>query len=152
MSVIFKMKNPIFNAHDLYVMVRLSMIKYFPYEATNIKPWEVLTIYLQKAQGLDFEIDNEPDVRGLTFRGKSYDMYKDLEKEEEGPFHSAAWYASQVAKWHQQDLGELDVDLNLMRSWLRLNDYVKENLPTDKFLQQEFLIIADVAAERKNSR
>ncbi|ENZ8266665.1 hypothetical protein ACHA0G_004566 [Escherichia coli] len=152
MSVMFKMKNPIFNAHDLYVMVRLSMIKYFPYEATNIKPWEVLTIYLQKAQGLDFEIDNEPDVRGLTFRGKSYDMYKDLEKEEKGPFHSAAWYASQVAKWNQQDLGELDVDLNLMRSWLKLNDYVKENLPTDKFLQQEFLIIADVEAERRNSR
>jgi hypothetical protein len=152
MSVMFKMKNPIFNAHDLYVMVRLSMIKYFPYEATNIKPWEVLTIYLQKAQGLDFEIDNEPDVRGLTFRGKSYDMYKDLEKEEKGPFHSAAWYASQVAKWNQQDLGELDVDLNLMRSWLKLNDYLKENLPTDKFLQQEFLIIADVEAERRNSR
>ncbi|EFD5217224.1 hypothetical protein FY855_13970 [Escherichia coli] len=152
MSVMFKMKNPIFNAHDLYVMIRLSMIKYFPYDTTDIEPGEVLSIFLQKAQGLDIEIENEPDVRGLTFRGKSYDIYKDLEKEEKGPFHSPAWYVAQVAKWHQQDLGALDTDIDRMRGWLKQNDYVKDNLPTDKFLQQEFLIIADVAAERKNSR
>ncbi|WP_162534923.1 hypothetical protein [Escherichia coli] len=53
MSVMFKMKNPIFNAHDLYVMIRLSMIKYFPYDTTDIEPGEVLSIFLQKAQGLD---------------------------------------------------------------------------------------------------
>ncbi|EDR1154771.1 hypothetical protein C7V33_005008, partial [Salmonella enterica] len=76
MSVMFKIKNPIFNAQALYTMVRLSMIKYFPYETTGIEPGEVLSIYLQKVQGLDFEIENEPDVRGLTFRGRSYDMYK----------------------------------------------------------------------------
>ncbi|ELU4002645.1 hypothetical protein QO647_004434 [Salmonella enterica] len=151
MSGMFKIKNPIFNAQALYTMVRLSMIKYFPYETTGIEPGEVLSIYLQKVQGLDFEIENEPDVRGLTFRGRSYDMYKDLEKEEKGPDHSAAWYASQVAKWHQQNLGELNTDLDRMRTWLRLNDYVKDNLPTDKFLQQEFLVIADAAAERRKS-
>ncbi|HCD6897458.1 TPA: hypothetical protein NDW55_004911 [Klebsiella pneumoniae] len=156
MSVMFKMNNPIFNAHDLYVMIRLSMIKYFPYETTDIEPGEVLSIYLQKAQGLDIEIENGPEeegwVRRLIFSGKSYDIYKDIEKEEKGPFHSPAWYVSQVAKWRPQELRELNTDLDRMGSWLRLNDYVKDNLPTDKFLQQEFLIIADVAAERKNSR
>lgn len=151
MSVIFKMKNPIFNAHDMYVMVRLSMIKYFPYEAMNIEPGEVLSIYLQKARGLDIEIENEPNERGLTFRGKSYDMYKDMEKEEPGPDHSAVWYVIQVSKWHKQDIGLLNDDLNMMREWLEANDYVKKNRPTDKFLQQEFLVIADAAAERRKS-
>lgn len=47
MSVMFKIKNPIFNAQALYTMVRLSMIKYFPYETTGIEPGEVLSIYLQ---------------------------------------------------------------------------------------------------------
>ncbi|ECC1675621.1 hypothetical protein FNX24_21710 [Salmonella enterica] len=152
MSVTVKMKNPIFNAHDLYVMVRLSKIKYLPYEATDIETEEVLTIYLQKALGLDFEIENEPDARGLTFRGKSYDLYKDLEKEEKGPDHSAAWYASQVAKWNTDDLSKLGTDLNYMRTWLELNDYIKKFLPTDKFLQQEFLVIADVAKEKREGR
>lgn len=145
MSVMFKMKNPIFNAHDLYVMIRLSMIKYFPYDTTDIEPGEVLSIFLQKAQGLDIEIENEPDVRGLMFRGKSYDIYKDLEKEEKGPFHSPAWYVAQVAKWCPTKLHELDCDLDCMRRWLNNNDYIKDNLPTDKFLQQAFLIIAGVA-------
>ncbi|EOX5613670.1 TPA: hypothetical protein MCB68_005392 [Klebsiella pneumoniae] len=156
MSVMFKMKNPIFNAHDLYVMIRLSMIKYFPYDTTGIEPGEVLSVYLQKAQGLDIEIENGPEenglVRCLIFSGKSYDIYKDIEKEENGPFHSPAWYVSQVAKWRAFELRDLHDDMDRMRSWLILNDYVKENLPTDKFLQQEFLIIADVAAERKSSR
>ncbi|CAD5789205.1 hypothetical protein [Escherichia coli] len=52
-----------------------------PFVTTDIEPGEVLSIYMQKAQGLDFEIENEPDVRGLTFQSRSYDMYKDLEKE-----------------------------------------------------------------------
>lgn len=66
--------------------------------------------------------------------------------------HPAAWYASQVAKWHPQDVYELEFDLNLMHNWLSANDYVKDDLPTDKFLQQEFLIIADTAAERRKVR
>ncbi|MBY5246601.1 hypothetical protein [Klebsiella quasipneumoniae] len=156
MSVIFKMKNPIFNAHDLYVMIRLSMIKNFPYDTTGIEPREVLSLYLQKAQGLDIEIENGPEeegrVRRLIFSGKSYDIFKDIEKEEKGPLHSPAWYVSQVAKWRPSKLHELDLDLDCMRRWLNKNDYIKDNLPTDKFLQQEFLIIADVAAERRNSR
>lgn len=56
MSVMFKINNPIFKAQDLYEMVRLSMIKYFPYEATDIEPWEVMTIFLQKAKRLDIKI------------------------------------------------------------------------------------------------
>lgn len=64
MSVMFKMKNPIFNAHDLYVMIRLSMIKYFPYDTTGIEAREVLSLYLQKAQGLDIEIENGPEEEG----------------------------------------------------------------------------------------
>lgn len=152
MSVLLKMKNPIFNAQALYTMVRLSMIEYFPYESTNIEPGEVLTIYMRKALGLDIEIENEPEARGLTFRGKSYDIFKEMPHEEKGPDHSAAWHVSQVAKWSPQDLGYLNVDLNTMRVWLKVNDYVKDNLPTDKFLQQEFLVIADVAAERRKGR
>lgn len=149
MSVMLTMKNRIFKARDLYVMVRLSMIKYFPYESTNIEANEVLTIYLQKALGLDIEIENKPDERGLTFRGRSYDSFKDMDKKEDGPEHSAAWYLSQVAKWQKQDIGQLKEDLNMMRIWLKANDYVKDNLPTDKFLQQEFLMIADEATEKR---
>ncbi|EBA1892122.1 hypothetical protein JX83_21720 [Salmonella enterica] len=151
MSVMLKMKNPIFKAQDLYAMVRLSMIEYFPYPPDKIEPGEVLTIYLQKMQRLDIEIENEPNERGLTFRGKSYDMYKDMEKEEPGPDHSAVWYVIQISKWHKQDIGLLNDDLNMMREWLEANDYVKKNRPTDKFLQQEFLVIADAAAERRKS-
>jgi len=45
MSIMFKMKNPIFRAQDLYRMIRLSMIDYFPYDTYKIGTDEVLTIW-----------------------------------------------------------------------------------------------------------
>lgn len=40
-------------------------------------------------------------------------------------------------------------DLGALRRWLRLNGYTLDGLPTDKFLQQEFLYIADAAEGRR---
>jgi len=147
MSNAFKMKQAVFNAQDLYKMLRLSMIKYFPYDTQSIQSDEILTIFLQKEHGLDIEIANLPAERGLTFNGNSYNIYKDLDKEEKGPYHSSAWYVMQIAKWHKQELGLLNQDLDAMRKWLKSNDYVKDYLPTDKFLKEENLIIADSHAK-----
>lgn len=152
MSVIQRMENSLFKAHDLYVMVRRSMIEYFPYPTTDIEPWEVLTIYMQNALGLNIHIQGVQGEKELTFQGTSYDIYKDLVKQEIGPEHSAAWYVAQVAKWGKLDLDNLASDLDVMRTWLNTNEYVKNNRPTDKFLQQEFLVIADAAAERRKAR
>lgn len=148
MSNAFELKQNVFNALDLYKMLRLSMIKYFPY-TTQIQSHEIVSIYLQKQHGLDIEIDNLPAERGLTFSGSSYHQFKDLNKEEKGPSHSSAWYIMRVAKWHKQDLGLLNQDLDAMRQWLKSNDYVKDNLPTDKFLKEENLIIADSQAANR---
>lgn len=147
MSVVFTMKNPIFNAHDLYSMVRLSMIKYFPYKASDINSWEVLTIFLRNEMSLDIEITYKPENRGMTFCGKSYELFGHIVMDENEKKRSPAWYASQVAKWHLEDFQQLEDDLNVMRIWLKMNDYVKENLPTDKFLQQEYLMISDARAK-----
>ncbi|HGF3272630.1 TPA: hypothetical protein ACGAHT_004598 [Salmonella enterica subsp. enterica serovar Newport] len=147
MNDAFKMKQAVFNAQDLYKMLRLSMINYFPYDTATIQSDEILTIFLQKEHGLDIEIANIQEERGLIFSGNSYYIYKDLDKEEKGPYHSSAWYVMQVAKWHKQELGLLNQDLDAMRQWLKSNDYVKGNLPTDKFLKEENLIIADSHAK-----
>ncbi|EOX8956970.1 hypothetical protein ACPW5J_004352 [Enterobacter hormaechei] len=147
MNDAFKMKQAVFNAQDLYKMLRLSMIKYFPYDTATIQSDEILTIFLQKEHGLDIEITNIQEERGLIFSGNSYNIYRDLNKEEKGPYHSSAWYVMQVAKWHKQELGLLNQDLDAMRQWLKSNDYVKGNLPTDKFLKEENLIIADSHAK-----
>lgn len=147
MNDAFKMKQAVFNAQDLYKMLRLSMIKYFPYDTATIQSDEILTIFLQKEHRLDIEIANIQEERGLIFSGNGYYIYKDLDKEEKGPYHSSAWYVMQVAKWHKQELGLLNQDLDAMRQWLKLNDYVKGNLPTDKFLKEENLIIADSHAK-----
>ncbi|MCZ2719981.1 hypothetical protein MTP48_17055 [Erwinia amylovora] len=152
MSVLLKMKNPIFNAEELYRMVRVSMIKYLPYPPERIEPHEVLTIYLQKVLELEIEVENLPENRGLIFRGRSYDMFKNMQAVEAGSEHSPAWHVVQVAKWNKSNLGDLGTDLNFMRKWLTANDYIKNELPTDKFLQQEFLIIADASAERRKGR
>lgn len=133
-------------------MIRLSMIDYFPYDTYKIGTDEVLTIFINKTSVKDFKIENIASERGLTFSGKNYEIYKDLEKEEEGPRHSGAWYVSQIAKWHKQDLGFLENDINMMKEWLMHNDYIKNGLPTDKFLKQEFLEIADVSEERRHSQ
>lgn len=69
MSNAFKLKQAVFNAQDLYKMLRLSMIKYFPYDTQSIQSDEILTIFLQKEHGLDIEIANLPAERGLTFKG-----------------------------------------------------------------------------------
>ncbi|WON75551.1 hypothetical protein [Serratia sp. UGAL515B_01] len=145
------MENSLFKAADLYVMVRLSMIEYFPYPATDIEPCEVLTIYMRKALGLDIHIQDVQGEKELTFKGKSYEIYKDMEKHEAGPDHSAAWYVTKVAKWGKRDLDNLASDLDVIRTWLNTNEYVKNNRPTDKFLQQEFLAIADAAAQRRKA-
>ncbi len=147
MNDAYKMKQAVFNAQDLYKMIRLSMIKYFPYDTATIQSDEILTIFLQEQHGLDIEIANIQEERGLIFSGNSYHIYKDLVKEEKGPYHSSAWYVMQVAKWHKQDLGFLNQDLDAMRQWLKSNDYVKGNLPTDKFLKEDNLIIADSDAK-----
>lgn len=152
MSVIQVMNNRLFNAQALYVMVRHSLIKYFPYPATDIGADQVLTIYMKNVLGVDIHIQSVEKERELIFKGASYDLYKDMEKNEEGPDHSPAWYVMQVAKWHKHNIQELNEDLNMMRSWLEANDYIKSGLPTDKFLQQEFLIISDVAAEKRKIR
>lgn len=89
------------------------------------------------------------DERGLIFRGKSFEVFKYMVHEERGPDHSPAWYVSQVAKWRKHEIFQLHEDLNVMRNWLYENDYVKDGIPTDKFLKQEFLIISDAAAERR---
>lgn len=151
MSVTLQMQNEIFKPRDLYVMLRLSHIQYFPYHTRNIGPDEVLTIFMNKSLSADITIENVESERGLTFTGKTYETYKDMDKKEDGPDHSTAWYISQVSKWQKHDLGLLNDDLNAMRIWLKCNDYVKDDLPTYKFLQQEFLVISDSAAERRNA-
>lgn len=151
MSVLDKMKNPIFTAQNLYTMVRLSQMEYFPYPTFGIEIDEVLTLYMRKHLGLDVNIKDMQKERALIFEGKSYEYIKDTEYEEEDRNHSSIWYLSQVAKWGKWELGQLKNDVNMMRSWLENNDYVKEKLPTDKFLKQEFLIIADIDEEKRKS-
>jgi hypothetical protein len=143
MSVTYKIENPIFKAKDLYAMVRLSRIEYFPYPAHMIEADEVLTIFINKTQTPDFTIKYIPTSSRLAFSGKSHEMYKDAEKKEDGEFHSTVWYISQLSKWNRHNLDELQVDLNQMTSWLAANDYLKNNLPTDKFLKQENLEITN---------
>lgn len=151
MSVLMQIRNPIFRAQDLYKMLRLSLIKYFPYDTYNIGTDEILTIFFQKEIAADFSVENIESERGLTFSGKTYEIFKDIVKEEEVPDHSTAWYVSQVAKWHKQDLGFLRDDLNMMRIWLEANDFIKKDLPTEKFLKEEFLVIADTAEEKRRA-
>ena len=149
MSDLFKLKNPLFTAADLYRMVRLSMIKYFPYENSGIGAAEVLTIFINKELIKNFKVEDIESERGLTFSGDSWKRFGNLTIEETGSVHSAAWYVTQVSKWHRETLGHLESDLSAMRHWLRLNGYTLNGLPTDKFLQQEFFVIADAAEERR---
>jgi len=144
-----KLKNPLFTAKDLYKMVRLSLIKYFPYSYDNIGADEVLTIFINKEMVRDFRVENVESERKLTFSGASYELYKDRTTQEEGPGHSGAWYVSQVSKWNKSILEDLQQDLSAMRRWLELNGYMLNNLPTEKLLQQEFLVIANAAEERR---
>lgn len=148
---LYKIKNPVFTAKDLYRMVRLSLLEHFPYSYDHIGADEVLTIFINKEMIKDFRVENIESERGLTFSGDSYERYKDLTREESGAEHSAAWYVSQVSKWGKDTLANLRDDLAIMRRWLHLNDYMVDNLPTDKLLQQEFLIIADAAEERRKA-
>lgn len=152
MNIWLGMKNPVFTPPEIYKMVRWSQIAYFPNNTADIGAAEVLTIFFNKEISiLDFKIENIDSEKGLTFSGKSYEIYKDMYKEEAGSEHSPAWYASQVSKWNKETLHHLNEDLNAMRVWLEVNDYVKNGLPTAKFMREEFLVIADVAADRRKS-
>lgn len=151
MSIALRMKNPIFKHQNLYVMIRLSQIQYFPYHTRDIGADEVLTIFMRKSLSTDITIESNESEKGLTFSGQTYDIYKDKDKDKLNPY-SPAWYISQISKWQKHDLSLLNDDLNAMRTWLEANDYVKDGLPTDKFLKLEFLEISDAAEERRNSR
>ena len=142
---------PLFTAKDLYKMVRLSVIEHFPYSYGHIGADEVLTTFVNKELIKDFRVENIESERGLTFSGDSYERYKDLTREESGAQHSSAWYVSQLSKWGKETLANLHEDLTIMRHWLHLTGYMIDNFPTDKFLQQEFLTIADAAEERRKA-
>jgi len=151
MNDLYKLKNPLFTAKDLYKMVRLSLIEHFPYSYDHIGTDEVLTIFINKELIRDFRVENIESERGLTFSGDNYERYKDLTREESGAEHSSAWYVSQVSKWGRNTLANLHDDLAIMRKWLHITGYMVDNLPTDKFLQQETLTIADAAEERRRA-
>ncbi|WP_350262829.1 hypothetical protein AAF463_25200 (plasmid) [Pantoea sp. BJ2] len=153
MADTLKMQNPIFRVQDLYKMLRLSMIKYLPYETQTLSADEILTIYMQKTMSSDFKVEEVFSESGnlLAFSGKSYEMFKTREKEEEGSNHSPAWYISKLAKWNVRELNFLESDLRVMKTWLEINDFTRQGLPTEKFLKQELLEIADAAEERRRN-
>ncbi len=139
------MKNKLFDATDLYIMLRLSYLKRFPNSAHNLRIDETLTTYLQEHHNLRFTIENNEVVRGLSFSGTDYEMHKDEIMDTEPNLYSnkgsALWYLMQVMKFRTTELGELQIDLDLMRIWLTDNGYIKEERPTDKFLREPRLII-----------
>lgn len=148
---VLKMRNPLFDAHHLYIMLRLSAIEYFPYKCRGLGADEVLSIFMQKHMGLSFIVENKESERGLVFGGESCEMYKDIQfdedKKRDRDNRSPVWYLQQIMKFHKEDLGHLNDDLNAMRVWLEENDYLKNYRPTDKFLRERFLVIATANKE-----
>lgn len=134
------MKNPLFNAQHLYIMLRLSAIEYFPYEFRELYADKILSIYMHKHLRVDFTVENKASERGLVFSGESYDMYKDIEINRTE--FSPAWYIMKIRDWNKENIGDLNNDLNAMRRWLEDNDYLKNDRPTDKFLRERYLVIA----------
>ena len=153
MADTLKMQNPLFKVQELYKMLRLSMIKYLPYDTQTLSTDQVLTIYMQKEISSDFKVEEVYSEGGnlLAFSGKSYEMFKGREKEEEGSNHSPAWYISKLSKWGVKELNYLESDLRVMKTWLEINDFTRQGLPTEKFLKQELLEIADAAEERRRN-
>lgn len=141
-----KIKNPLFNAHQLYVMLRLSAIEYFPYESRELYADEILSIYMHKNMGVKFTVENKASERELLFSGETYERYKDIvldgEKKLYGNERSPVWYIMKIREWHKDNIGYLNGDLSAMRSWLEDNDYLKNGRPTDKFLREQYLGIA----------
>lgn len=144
---VLKMRNPLFDAHHLYIMLRLSAIEYFPYDCRGLEADEVLSIFMQKHMGLNFTVENKESERGLVFSGESYETYKDVpfddDQKRESDNRYPVWYLQKIKKFHKQDMGHLNDDLNAMHIWLEENDYLKNCRPTDKFLRERFLVIAE---------
>ncbi|MGP3284143.1 hypothetical protein ACTVPQ_24645 [Serratia bockelmannii] len=141
-----KMKNPLFDAHHLYIMLRLSAIEYFPYEYRGLGADAILSLFMQHHMGLKFTVENKESERGLVFSGESCEMYKDIQfdedKKRDRDNRSPVWYLQHIMKFHKEDLSHLNDDLNVMRIWLEDNDYLKNYRPTDKFLREQYLVIA----------
>lgn len=146
-----KLKCTLFDANDLYIMLRMSAIEYFPHACDGLDADEILSIFMRKHMGVKFTVENVVSERGLVFSGETYEIYKgknvDDGKLAYGNERSPAWYILKIMQFHKQDIGFLNDDLNNMRIWLEDNDYMKNKRPTDKFLRERFLVIATANKE-----
>jgi len=46
-----------------------------------------------------------------------------------------------IMQWNKEELSFLYDDINQMKTWLRENDYLKTDRPTEKFLREKLLVI-----------
>lgn len=145
MPIIMKMKNPLFDAESLYIMLRLAALESFPYPATHCEADILLSTYMKKKMNVDFTVENKESESGLVFSGEVYARYKDIkltgDKSEYGNDRSPVWYVQKIMQWNKEDLSFLYDDINQMKTWLRENDYLKTDRPTEKFLREKLLVI-----------
>lgn len=146
-----KLKCTLFNAHDLYIMQRMSAIEYFPDVCEGLEADEILSIFMRKHLGVQFTVEDLESERGLVFSGESYEMYKDKKYDDGklayGNERSPVWYMLKIMQFHKQDIRFLKQDLNNMRIWLEDNEYMKNKRPTDKFLRERYLVVTTANKE-----
>lgn len=137
------MKNMLFDAAQLYTMLRLSYLATFPYPTSELNVNEVLTLYMHRHLGIDFRLQNSVPGEGLKFSGELYERYKDIDPKRGESFHgnerTAVWYVFELLKFSEDDLLILINGLTQMRLWLKDNGYVCNDRPTDKFIGEAIL-------------
>jgi len=131
-------KNALFDAPQLYLMLRLTYLDSFPYPNTAPDVTDVLTLYMRRHHRVDFGIQKGESADGIRFNGELYERYRDIAQEKSESFHgvehSPVWYAVHLMQLTEDDLAGLASDLTQMRLWLEDNGYLFNDRATDKLL------------------
>jgi hypothetical protein len=139
-----RMKNAIFSAQQLYIMLRLSAIECFPYPSDQLKVAEIITVFMRKQMAVKFSVEDKGSDE-LIFSGEGYETYKGVKYSPEtrsyGSERSPVWYMMKIMAFRRKDIDALNDDLCQMWIWLEDNDYLKNNRPTEKYLREQNLII-----------
>lgn len=131
-----KLLNNIFKFTELYKILRADAISVFPFTVAGRTPLQCLESYLniEMQKGISVSLENDK----VVLKGDPVEKFllHKLNERDDLVSHSQVWYYQQLSKWTFRDLEKFRVDLEAVIHWLNCNDYMINQLPTEKFLQQ----------------